>query len=213
MAGKSRLTVRDLQILDTLTQRVRVLGVSQVAQTWWVGTENAIENARRRLGVLADAGHVHLTRILAQPVIPLENPLVTWRAPEPIPDFGPVISCLRRRWNYPVQPTAAVLATKSAAASLGGHAQPPRLSEGTHDLHVAEVFLRLYRANPARSRKWVPEAKLADGRTRTGRVPDALLSLPGRPVVIEVGGASYDKEKLRGFHRFCETKGYDYELW
>lgn len=213
MVGNSRLTGRDLQILDTLTHRVRVLAVRQVAQTWWADAKNATQSAQRRLRSLSDGGHVHLTRILSQPVAPLERPLLTWRAPDPIPDFAPVVSLLRRRWHAPVTPTAVVLATKALAASLGGHAQPPRLSEGTHDLHVAEVFLRLLRASPARAQKWVPEAKLAAGGTRSARVPDALLALPGRPLVIEVGGTSYDKDKLRAFHGFCEAKGYDYELW
>jgi hypothetical protein len=209
------MTDRDREILETLTLRVRMLSVAQVARTFWSNGAIGEANSRRRLSQLDDAGLVHRLTVMARPELNLTEPLIDWRPGLEAPALGQVAYKLKRRWTEPVRSTAVVIATARAASQLGGTGgRRPRASEITHDLHMATVYL-LARTDHARSRRWISEAAYSKRWGKAGeRVPDAALlsSRGGRKKLIEVGGA-YPKRKLEGFHRFCEDQELGYELW
>lgn len=205
------LTQRDRALLDTLTRRVRLLSVEQVAAAFW-GSSNRRSGAERRLRQLAEAGLLVRTTILARPLIELEAPVVLWTANDPRPDFGPVSHRLRARWQHPPRATNVVYATTAAGAWMGGQGgRAPRRSEATHDLHLAAVYLRLLREHPHRAAGWVSEGRLLAGGS-DGKLPDAVIELRDERTAVEFGGA-YSVRKLEAFHEHCESCGLNYEIW
>ncbi|HWL93116.1 MAG TPA: hypothetical protein VNT79_06250 [Phycisphaerae bacterium] len=208
------LTARDEQIFWTLTHRLRLLSVRQVARTWWKTNHPA--SAVSRLRQLADAGLVEVENVMAHPEVQLAAPVLAWQPGDDEPDFGAVAYRLKSRWTKAPIPTPLVHATRAAVGMFGGYTggRGPRPSEATHDLHLAQVFLSLQAGDPQLAKRWVSENELyADGRGRNERLPDALIR--GRragepPRIVEFGG-SYSKAKLADFHR--ELSANSYEIW
>lgn len=205
------LTPRDREILDALTRRVRVFTLAQVGRTWWGTTGSPEAGARRRLKVLEGAGLVTLVPLIAHPEIPLSGPLVCWQRGLPEPDAEQLAATLSRRWTEAERNTWCVVATGDAAAVVGGRGgRVPRESEGTHDIHLAAVYLRMTAELPTRARSWRSEASLKKGQGV--KVPDAMVRDGKYDTAIEFGGV-YSPAKLRAFHRYCAHKGLGYELW
>ncbi len=207
------LSSRDRQLLETLTRRVRVVSVAQAARSFWGHTTAPEDNARRRIAALRQAGYVSQLTVLSHPELGLSAPVLTWRPQGPPPDFGTTAYGLKARWTEKPHPTSVVIATTAAASWLGGWGgRHPRPSEGTHDIHVAAVYLRMLRDAPARARFWQSEAQILASSRRGGRLPDAMIVGPKEKTVIEFGGA-YSKRKLAEFHHHCATRGLPYEIW
>lgn len=203
---------RDLEILEVLSRRVRMLSLDQVAATWWGGTRNATANASRRLAALEGRGLVRRARAMAHDLPELEEPLVTWRPGDRTPYLPAVAYRLERRWSSPVRPTVLVSATRSAGSWLGGGGgRRPRESEISHDLGLAALYLRFRGEAPDRAANWVPEDLFVPGEL-DGFVPDAIVREGERPTLIEFAGA-YKKERLQKLHASCEQAAFPYELW
>ncbi len=205
------MTERDEAILDTLTRRVRVLSVGQVAAMWWTTGTAA---AKARLRDLEAQGWLLLVNLLAEPVPDLHAPVATWKPGQPQPDFGPLSYRLRSRWTQPACPVLAAVATKQAGNRYAGKGgRVPRPSEATHDLCLSAVYLKLLREDPRRAGRWISEARLYErGEGRDGRLPDAAIVTRAGTTVIEFGGA-YATAKVADFHNFCADRSWGYELW
>jgi len=214
MSVQVELTNRDEAILQALTNRVRVLSIGQVARTFWDGSVHPGTAAKRRLARLEDAGLIEPMMLMAHPELLLSDPVVRWRPGDASPDLGQASYRLKARWTKSPIPTAVVVASErggNAAGGIGG--RRPRTSEGTHDLHVASVYLRLLRDSPSRARYWVSEGALARPMRGCGnKLPDALIASPSERTVVEFGGA-YPKRKLEGFHAFWAKEQMAYEIW
>lgn len=209
------LTDRDDRILWTLTHRLRVLSVRQIAQSWW--DDPSSRGARSRIRQLSDAGLVEVMPTMAHPEIELTAPVLTWRPGGTEPNFGAVAYRLKSRWNQAPISTALVYATRVAVRMFGGFTggRGPRPSEATHDLHLAQVFLLFQRANPTLAKRWCSEAEqYAEGKGRGERLPDAIIRgrRGGEPPaqIIEFGGA-YSRAKLIEFHHALSA--FCYEVW
>lgn len=213
-AETASMTKRDDAILETLTKRVRVLSVSQVADTWWGGQKTGVKLAKARLFELERRGMVQLLAGLARPLPKLTEPVMTWTVGDPTPDFGSVSYRLRSRWTLPARRTLVAVATADAGSRFAGKGgRVPRASELTHDLCLAGVYLKILATDPRRAKAWVSEASLYErGEGRNSRLPDAAIVTRARRTVIEFGGA-YPPGKVADFHRYCEQHGWGYELW
>jgi hypothetical protein len=193
----------DRELLTALALRVRVLTTLQIARTWRAMVS--------RLPRLESEGLLQSFVTVAHPELPLIGPVVQWRPGDPSPDFGSASYLLQSRWAKPATPIKCFIAGRAAGCMFGGHGgRYPRESEESHDIHLAAVFLRFRKLEPALVESWVHEEELRrDRKDRRGKVPDAMV---GKHRVIECGGA-YKTKKLIGFHRFCEARGYEYEVW
>lgn len=209
------LNERDDRILWTLTHRLRVMSIRQIAGTWW--DDPLSSTARSRLRQLAGTGIIEVKPTMAHPEIELTAPVLTWRPGDPEPDFGAVAYRLKSRWKQAPISTPLVHATRVAVRMFGGFTggRGPRPSEATHDLHLAQVFLRLQKSDPKLAKSWCSESEqYAEGRGRNERLPDAIIrgrrggSPPTR--IIEFGGA-YSKPKLIEFHQAMSR--FFYEVW
>jgi hypothetical protein len=208
-----RLSERDHEILDTLTHRVRVLSLIQIARTWWPSADP--RDAVRRLETLQGAGLLYLFQVLSHPEIALREPQISWQLGERPPDFGSASYRLKARWNR--SPTSAwcAIATALSARSRGGHGgRFPRESEITHDIHMAAVYLRYRSHDPSCVQNWRSEARILweRGGLKNEKLPDAILDTSEGQRIIEFGGG-YAKQKLERFHAYCERIATPYEVW
>lgn len=198
------------EIVEALARRVRCLSVGQIVRTWDVGGD-----VNTLLHILENDGLIERQRMLARSVSVLEAPIVSWRPGMATPSFGSIAYRLKTRWS-PAEPTEVVVATKRAASRLGGSlgGRWPRAAEVSHDVNLAEVFLRFREERPAEAAAWVPEAQLyaeGMGRVRGARLPDAVIRTGGAlELAVEFGGA-YSKQKLVAFH--AEMSAVPYEIW
>lgn len=208
------LTKRDLELLSTLANAVRAFTLRQLACAWW--PSRTAESARARLRVLERAGYVRLETQPVGPILALEEPLLTWQPGLPRPELGPVAQTARRRWRKPVETLLCVSVTDLGATHVGtGSARAPRPTEWTHDLHLAEVYLRLRQIVPIRARSWRHEDMESHRAVdRAGeKLPDALVRDGLQTTAIELVGSSYSREKLNAFHDHCHEHDLGYELW
>lgn len=206
------LTSRDQDILDALTLRIRILSIAQLSRWFWTG-ETDRRCATKSIDRLVRAGLLDWKRFLVGPEVELNSPLASWRQGETRPDWDGIVWRTRTRWIGRVTAMRCVVAAPGGAARYGVTSHPPRISEATHDLHVAQVFLRLRASNLERARRWDGEALRQFGRQPNAKVPDAIIRRAGTPLAIEVVGASYGANKLNAFHGYCESQGLSYELW
>jgi hypothetical protein len=208
------LTDRDLDILTTLTTKVRVLSLAQVARVWWPLCDDPDAAARQRVAVLRRRGLVAVAEMAVHPELVLDAPLVAWVPGAEAPQLGAIAYRLESRWSLPQRRTALVFATGRAAARLGGEpGRAPRAQEASHDVSLAALYLRLRDVEPERAQTWTSEAALVrDGWGQCTPLPDALTYRQDTTVLIEFAG-HYKKAKLVHFHQFCSIARYAYEVW
>ena len=106
-------TERDLDIIETLTRRLRLLAIEQIARIWWprAGSRRVI---RRRLRVLADANLIHRTIANVHPLLDVSRPLAQWSPGDDEPDFWKVSQDAKNRWQSASRPHEVFFATKLA---------------------------------------------------------------------------------------------------
>lgn len=202
------------EVVAALTQHVRVLTVDQIARTWWPHTQRPRSNALKGLADLEGRGLVETFSMMAQPEIDLPGPVFVWRPGDPEPDFRAIASRLRARWKRPRRPTDAVIATRRAARDYGGYlgGRRPRASEATHDLHLAQVYLRMRRESPELLEFWVSEAQqYAEGGGRNEPLPDVIIRPAGAAQFLVEFAGQYSRRKLEEFHG--RTNHIPYQLW
>ncbi|MEX2186047.1 MAG: hypothetical protein WD875_04600 [Pirellulales bacterium] len=210
------LTPRDLEIIETLNMRVRMLTLGDLTATWWNLGVSGRKNAAGRLRQLVRAGFLGRADVLAQPMLTLGGPEYAWFPGESPTRFGPLAWRLQSRWSGFPRRTSVYFATARAVDLFGGGA-PGRiknLCQVTHDLHVGTVFLAYRRRWPADAANWIGEDSFTDRRRHRQKIPDALLVNPdGEPYrAVEFGG-SYSAHRLSAFHEHCRDRGLPYEIW
>ncbi len=210
----SILTNRDTEILSTLTKRVRVLSELQIAQRWWTSSTHACSSARRSLKRLIDARLLATGVGMAHPLISLESPVVAWTPGSPVPDAEQTAYRLQSRWSLAPVSTRWFSATRRAGSLTGGFGgRTPRASDLAHDIHLAQLYMRLEGKQPRVAATWTSETELYTlGMGRNKRLPDAMVREDDSWRVIEFGGA-YSSDKVRAFHDFCSDCGLGYEIW
>ena len=206
-------TRRDLDIVETLTRRVRVLSLTQISAIWWTAA-GSHRVTRRHLRRLVSGDLVVRTTVNTVAVQSVDRPLFNWRPGKREPDHRRVSSDARSRWNRAPVPTEVYLASRRAAnlfGSTAGHL--PRVEQIDHDLLLAEVYVLYRRDRPAEADRWIGE----DTLPKAGYLikdPDAfLVSRDGVTTrVIESAGA-YSSKQIESFHQHCLEQSLPYELW
>ncbi len=207
------LTSRDLDLLETLTRRVRLLTVHQVAELWWPDG-NRQRPARGRLERLFAAKLIELHRMNVHPLLPVNAPLFAWQPGEAEPDFEQLAAHCRDRWNKPAVPMTVCVAAPLTANLLGSTARSvPKREHRNHDLRLASVYVAYRLRKPQLAELWLGEHALPKAGYRI-KDPDAFLRRPNGDVlrVIESAGR-YDATRVESFHDHCEANEFPYELW
>lgn len=200
----------DLDIVSTLTCRVRVLSLGQIQRGW----RQSEDDARRQLARLVTGKLIHAAEWIVVPPPISGTPLVVWKVGEPSPDAWRVSLAARDRWSRPVSRQTVFQATELAARLYGSTAgRPSRTYERQHDLLLAEVFVRYREELPLLAGYWLGEEALPKAEYGV-KNPDAFLiddeSRPRR--AIESAGA-YSQQQVETFHEYCRLARLPYELW
>lgn len=209
------LSSRDLEIIDALSVRVRMLTLADLAAAWWNPGCSGRKNAAKRLALLARAGLVRRVDVLAQPMLTLGSPEYAWFPGDKPTTFGALSWRLQSRWSGHPRRTAIYIATARAVDLYGGGTAGTvkNLCQVTHDLHLGAVYLAYRRRWPSDAAQWCGEDVFAKERHHQ-KIPDALLINDlGEPYrAIEFGGA-YSARRLQAFHEHCRDCGLPYEIW
>ena len=211
-----RLTSRDCEILDHLSTAVRLFSLDQIAHAWWRGSVDPRKLADERIRQLARAGWVERFSVLARPMPKITAPVACWRPGQLAADFGKIAWRVQSRWKKGPRRCLVVVASNRTTKSRTGK-QARRIKQYfqlTHDLGVAETFLRFKETRPEEATLWKGEGIISPLR-RKKKVPDAIIAgdsiWPPR-LVVEFAGA-YARERIEVFHWFCEKEQLAYELW
>lgn len=208
-----QLTERDIDLLQTLACRVRLLTLRQAARLGWPCSPG-LACARRRLMQLSKAGLVELHRINALPAPTNPMPLFQWSPGMPMPDARSLADTARRRWACAAMPTDVCVASPLAANLWGSVARglPPQ-DRRTHDLCLAVAYVHYRQYLPELASGWTgdharPKAPAGD------KNPDALLcDHTGKPIRAIESLGSCGSRRIEAFHQHCESQDLPYELW
>lgn len=204
---------REEEIVRTLANDVRVLSLQQVARTWWTDTRSGRSRAKQAMLRLELDGWVQLHRSLARPVVEPRTPLVRWSPGDLAADMWSLSRTLHQRACEAASMTDFVLANaKGVALFARGPAPSVKLTQMTHDLQVAEVYLR-YRAEGVPNLHWRSEDRLPAEWPLRQR-PDAVLVDDGGVIrrAIEYGG-DYAPSRLTELHDVFSSLDLCYEIW
>ena len=207
------LTNRDLDVLDALTLRVRLLTLRQVTELWWPNGENQ-RCARRRLECLEAAKLIEIHRVNAHPLLPVKSALFTWQPGDAEPNCEQLAESCRERWNKPAVPMTVCVASSLAANLYGSTAYGvPHRDHRNHDLRLASVYAAYRRQRPQLAALWVGEHGLPKAGHRV-KDPDAFLrSKGGRVIRVIESAGRYSEPQVQSFHEHCEANSLPYELW
>jgi hypothetical protein len=210
MAGFN-LTARDLEVLETLATRIRVLTIGQVAGHWFGGSWTV---AQRRMASLRRAGLLHLFTMQSRPPLSLREPMFAWEPSAATPDFHALSYACCVRWNQPTTPTQLVVASPAGCVRFACKpTRQPRRSEVSHDVTLGGVYLAILKSLPEIAQTWQSEGTLRSGGFGDRqKLPDAMVLRECRLTVVELGG-TYPAQRLEELHRFCAGRRLPYELW
>ena len=206
-------TKTDLDIVETLARRVRLLSVEQVARVWWPELRS-LRVVRRQLRRLRTAGLVAKAMVNVHPLLDVRAPLVRWTPGEDEPDFARIAARAKGRWQIASIPHQLFLATRLSASLFGSSAgHLPELTHRDHDLLLGQVYVLYRTKSPADATQWVGK----DARAKAGyriRNPDACLLGSGGQVIRVIQAAGrYSQRQVEAFHEHCAGCGLPYELW
>lgn len=209
------MTGREKELCVVLCRHSRMLAIDQFARGWFPANRDARWRARAEVYRLAQAEWVRPVTVLARPLLDLTAPLCVWHPGESPPDFVALERRCQERWELPAVQTEVAVAGRRALAVFGGatSGDVKNPCQTTHDLHVAELFLRYRAAGLGWRTQWVGEDAIA-ARWGWKKLPDAVLcDAAGDPArAVDFGGA-YGQERLRDFHAACAAVPLPYELW
>ena len=103
-------TERDLDIVETLTRRIRLLNIEQIARIWWPAN-GGLRVIRRRLQRLIDGRLLDQAIVNAHPPLPVSSPLTVWKPGDNAPDPEAVSAEARIRWTEAAVPTDVYFAS------------------------------------------------------------------------------------------------------
>lgn len=210
-------TSRDREVIEALTRRVRLLTLAQIARTWWPEATGPLTLARRRLDRLAAAGYLESADRLARPEIRLAKPLARWKPGRPVPDAARISHLGRSRFTDAPRTHRIFWASpRTMREHVGIRTRAPRTNEISHDLHLAQVFLRLRDDRPELAigwtAEWMPAPRAGRRSSTASKKPDALVRTRDKVIAIEFVG-HYTPHTITEFHTYCARRGYWYELW
>jgi len=204
----------EADMLRVLSGDLRIVSLEQAARIWWPDQKRALRNAREAVQKLEFVGWLKVHRALSRPVAELSAPVFVWEPGQPTPPFRELSQQLRRRALADAR-VVTILAAGPRTRKFHGQSSRGRcikLTQVTHDLHVAEVW-RHHREQGFARHRWIGEDGLSsDWPAR--QIPDAvLLSEQGHYLkAIEYGGG-YPVTRLRNLHRGLSAINLGYELW
>jgi hypothetical protein len=206
------ITSRDDELLATLSLKVHLASLGQIASAWWAESTQPTKAAALRLRKLESGDWLLRDRVNIHPLLSLSEPIFSWEPSAAEPNFGAIAYQLQKRWTEALEPTTVYIASRKTAQHFGGFGGKfKHRTQLTHDLHLAAIYFAMLSENSALAKRWSgEEERSSDGE----KLPDAVLIDADANVtdVIEFG-VSYGRRRVEAFHRFCEIRRFRYQLW
>ncbi len=206
-------TARDLDLMETLCRKVRLLSVRQVAAGWWPDG-GSLRIVRRRLRRLSSAGLLNRTTINAHPPLAIGQPLAAWKPGQPAPSPQGLAQRAKCRWSQSAVPQEVIYASRLAGNLFGSTAgRLPEVEHRDHDLLLGGVYVHYRLHRPKDTRAWLGEDAFPKAGYRI-KDPDALLiSADGVPRQVIESAGRYSAKQVQSFHEHCAEHDLPYELW
>ncbi len=222
-----RLGARDQELLRLLTEKVPVLSLRQIADTFFAGDKG---NAVRSLSRMLSRQLLSSQQLSARTPPAFRSPVVTWTPGQNPPSATRISYELGRRWAQQGLRTRQCYLIGPRYGALTGISNPNHLRrplQASHELAMADLYLHFHAERPTDARYWLAEQVYQQPHWRdrlisrdgcmfamVGQKPDALLVDENAVVIkaIELGGV-YNAKRLERFHRWCQRRSLPYEIW
>ena len=213
ISTNSFLRDRDQEILHILTKKVPFLSLRQIADAFFASD---MANAVRRLETLEENGLLVSYRLNTRTSPEIGAPLAIWNPGQDQPKTTRIAFQLAKRWlRQGTRMRLCYFAGKKFEAVTGipCRAKPIHLTQASHDLGLAAVYLYFRSERPADAANWIGE-KAYNCFEENSQRPDAvLMDASANPMkVIEYGGI-YNAKRLDRFQRWCQRRSLPYEIW
>lgn len=206
-------TTRELDIVETLTRRVRLLSLSQLGRVWWpeASSHRVVRLAMRRL---LHAELILRSVINAHPLLVIKGPLLAWMPGQDAPDSTAIGNRIKSRWHGAAEPIEVYWPSPLAANLFGSTARDlPALLHRDHDLLLSEVYVLYRTQRPQLATRWLGECVFPQSGFRL-KDPDAFLfGDDGRPARVIESAGRYGVAQVESFHEHCLEHDLPYELW
>jgi hypothetical protein len=203
----------ELDIVDVLARRVRLMSLVQIGQIWWpnIGSQKAL---RRELQRLRSSGLVQRTVIDTKLRHPVKCPIALWKPNDIEPNLHAVVQRVRARWRVGGQRSEVYWASPQAANLFGSNAgQLPGELHRDHDLLLSDVYVIYRRQHPDLAHRWGGEAMFSKAGFQI-KDPDAFLfDDSGMPTRVIESAGKYGFRQIESFHQHCVDHDLPYELW
>lgn len=211
-------TQRDIDILEALTHKVRVLTTEHIVLGWWQGMEQARGEVERLMKRFDQLGLVERLQVFAHPYVDFLPPQYTWRPGDPDPSdeqIEALANFFQGRWNQPEIKFEVYVATRRTANIMGSYAKdPPEDAQWTHDLHVGMLYARMKRdiekgkfVLPGGTTQIVGEGALPKLGKQINHMKDPDLfwvDERGQATWVHEFAGGYDRKHLHELHtHFC----------
>lgn len=205
-------TDQDLELVETLARRVRLLSAEQRARLSWRSPGGKTCD-RPRLRKLMAAGLLCRSVVNARPLA-ASRPLFRWKPGDDAPDCQRLAEAIAARWPLASWPVEVCWASPLAAQLFGSSAgRLSALEHRDHDLLLADAYVQYRIREPMLAKRWCGE----DARPKAGyriKDPDAFILGDGGAVVRVVESAGrYGRKQLEDFHEHCADAELPYEWW
>lgn len=202
LGTEARQMTRYRDIIHTLTHHCRLLTAEQIATHWFAHTVSPVKITLQFLRRQERQGLLRLEHTMVHPPLELCEPLVHWQ-PEMAeePNWQSVAWRVQSRWNQCPVRSVIVSATHRARIHSGGPigGRPIRQTEMSHDVSLAELWLRFRTIDPTVASSWIPEDALS-GIAPNGKKPDGLITVAGNEIAVELAGKAYSAKRLAAIH-------------
>jgi hypothetical protein len=207
------VTERDLDLLETLTRRVRILTLQQMIRIWWPKARSR-HTPERRLKLLVRLGWIERHVINAHRLPERLVPLIAWEPGAHDPDPQRISNELHVRTSQPARPTEVYVPSSMAACLLGSAACGlAPLERRDHDLTLAAVYIHYRKAYPSLASRWTAQHALPNAGLPTKR-PDAVLCADdGRIMRVVHSAGRWSPAQVQQFHQYWQRLYLAYELW
>lgn len=204
-----------IEILETLGLKVRVLSDEQLA-TGWLSDAAATAEAEKLMQPLCEVGLVERREVYAHPLLEMNKPVVHKRPGDPLltdEQVNQLAQYFSDRWGKEEQRFVCFIATRLGASYVGSHIlDPPSHEQFSHDLHVAQLFVNFKQANESEAMRFVVgEGMLPKLGRVIARMKDPDLFVVDEHAqakqIIEHAG-SYPAEHIRDFDVHCSGEAH-----
>ena len=203
------MTERDLDIIETLTCRVRVMTLSQIATLWWEGDAILASEA---LNQLVATGSIERTETYSQYEMTSEC-LFRWIPSDAKPAFDEIIDTHYARQRSQKVAGEIYTATRFAANLFASEFTTfPSPEERPEQIRMAEAYVAHRSSRSTEASFWF-NCRAGEPDASNQTKPEVLIVDAEASPTRAVSLLSRSVQRFQATHRYCQHEGISYELW